>query len=287
MFHYTNDRIHRAPNPAAFSGRVLVAAAIVGLITLACGSRELHDPGTDAAALPGSGEPIAAATSTAATTSVDAMRLLSPLRSAAAFGILAGSGISCAISGTVIGASGPSNIGSSPTSTVTGFAPCTFSGSIPLPAVVARAKADLSAAYLAAQGKECNSGVTGFDLGYYDGSTFAKTLPPGTYCFAESASLTGTLRLTGLASARWTFQIGTTLDADYGSNVILGGGASADNVYWAVGSSATLMTNAAFQGNILALGSITMQNGATLVGRALAQTGAVDLTAGAATITKP
>ena len=47
------------------------------------------------------------------------------------------------------------------------------------------------------------------------------------------------------------------------------------------------MTNAAFQGNILALGSITMQNGATLVGRALAQTGAVDLTAGAATITKP
>jgi Ice-binding-like len=69
--------------------------------------------------------------------------------------------------------------------------------------------------------------------------------------------------------------------------VILAGGAIPNNVNWAVGSSATLLTNARFQGNIMALQSITLQNGVILLGRALAQVGAVDLTAGAAVITKP
>ncbi len=211
----------------------------------------------------------------------------SPLNSAAAFGVLAGTGISCAISGTITGATGASNIGSSPTLTVTGFPPCTFSGSIPTPAVIALAKGDLTAAYLAAQGQVCNTVLTGSDLGFYDGSTPAKTLGPGTYCFSTSAALTGTMKLTGSAAAKWTFQIGSTLNANVGSQVILAGGAIPDNVTWAVGTSATILTNAAFQGNILALTSITLQNGASLQGRALAQNGAVDMTAGAATIVKP
>ena len=212
---------------------------------------------------------------------------VSPLKSAANFGILAGSGISCAISGTVTGATGPADMGSSPTATISGFPPCTFTGSIPSPAVVATAKGDLTAAYLAAQGQVCNTVLTGFDLGFYDGSTPAKSLPPGTYCFASSAGLTGTLKLTGSATAKWTFQIGSTLTAEVSSKVILAGGAVPDNVYWAVGSSATIKTGAAFQGNIMSFASITLQNGTSLLGRALAQTGAVDLISGGTTIVKP
>jgi hypothetical protein len=210
------------------------------------------------------------------------------LGTASNFAILAGAGISCAISGTVTGATSPADIGSSPTTTITGFpTPCTFDGSIPLTAVVATAKGDLTAAYLAAQGQVCDRDLTSIDLGFFDGSTPTKTLPPGTYCFTSSAALTGTLVLTGSAAATWTFQIGSTLDANVGSNVILAGGAIPNNVNWAVGSSATLLTNARFQGNIMSLASITLQNGVILLGRALAQTGAVDMTAGAATITKP
>ncbi len=224
-----------------------------------------------------------------ATVNVNAVVIppVSPLGTAANFGILAGTGITCAISGTINSASTPSNIGSSPTLTVSGFPPCTFSGSIPTPAVVALAKGDLTAAYLAAQAQVCNLNLSGIDLGFYDGSTLTKTLPPGTYCFNTSAAITGTLKLTGSAAAKWTFQVGSTFNNNVGSQVLLAGGAIADNVYWAVGSSATLLTNSATSGNILALSSITLQNGATLLGRALAQNGAVDMTAGAATITKP
>jgi hypothetical protein len=204
------------------------------------------------------------------------------------FAILAGAGITCAISGTVTGATSPADIGSSPTTTVTGFpTTCTLDGSIPLTAVVAAAKTALTAAYLAAQGQVCDRDLTGIDLGFFDGSTVTKTLPPGTYCFSTSAGLTGTLNLTGSAAATWTFQIGSTLIAEVGSSVVLAGGAIPNNITWAVGSSATLRTNAAFQGNILALQSITLENGVILLGRALAQVGAVDLTAGAATIVRP
>ncbi|HVS60510.1 MAG TPA: ice-binding family protein, partial [Gemmatimonadaceae bacterium] len=203
------------------------------------------------------------------------------------FAILAGAGIRCAISGTVTGATSPADIGSSPTLTISGFPPCTFDGSIPLPAVVATAKGDLTAAYLAAQGQVCNRDLTGLDLGFFDGSTPTKTLPAGTYCFSTSAGLTGTLLLTGSATAKWTFQIGSTLIAEVGSRVVLAGGAIPNNVNWAVGTSATLRTNTAFQGNIMTLQSITLESGVILLGRALAQVGAVDLIAGTVVITKP
>jgi hypothetical protein len=213
----------------------------------------------------------------------------SPLASAATFGVLAGAGINCAISGTINGLN--ANIGSSPTNTITGFGPCTFTGSIPLPAVVATAKGDLTAAYLAAQAQVCNplpfpagNNLSGIDLGFFGPGN---PLPAGTYCFSTSAAITGTLQLTGPAAAVWTFQVGSTLVANVGSQVLMGGGAIPDNVYWAVGSSATLNANSAMKGNIMALASITLNNGAVLLGRALAQTGSVDMIAGAAVITKP
>jgi hypothetical protein len=67
--------------------------------------------------------------------------------------------------------------------------------------------------------------------------------------------------------------------------VILSGGARAANVFWQVGSSATLGTDSVFKGNILALASITVTTGATVEGRALARTAAVTLDTN--TITKP
>ena len=272
MYRPTNERLHRALPQMGFGPRVFIAAAVVGVLALACDVPWLSAPGDGPGA--GVGEAVGAAllgrpaSRDAAFTPDDALRPVaavmpaggadtdparagfgaphSPLRSAAAFGILAGAGVSCAISGTVSGTSGPANIGSTPTSTVTGFAPCTFSGSIPLPAVVAVAQGDLTAAYLAAQGLECNTGLTGFDLGFYDGSATNKTLPPGTYCFATAAALTGTLRLIGAATARWTFQVGTTLSVERGAHVVMAGGATADNVYWVVGRSATLMNDALY-----------------------------------------
>ena len=209
----------------------------------------------------------------------------SPLGLAAPFGVLAGTGITCAISGAINGSA--SNIGSFPTLTVSGFPPCTFTGSIPLPAVVSAAKTDLNTAFVIMQTQACNTVLTGLDLGFYDGSTPAKSLPPGTYCFATSAGLTGTMKLTGSATAKWTFQIGSTLTSEVGSNVLLAGGAIPDNVYWVVGTSATFKTSSAFQGNVLARSSISLQNGSSLQGRALALDGAVDMTPGAVTITRP
>ena len=104
---------------------------------------------------------------------------------------------------------------------------------------------------------------------------------------ACASAVTGTLKLTGSAVQTWTFKIASTRNAEVGSNVIMAGGAIPDNVYWAVGSSATLKTSAQFKGNIMALQGITLQNGVTLLGRALAQVGAVDMTADAASIIKP
>lgn len=215
----------------------------------------------------------------------------SPLGRAAPFGVLAGTGITCAVSGTINGSN--ADIGSFPTVTYTGFFPvptCTYTGSIPASSVVSLAKDDLVTAFNEAMGRVCDQNLTGTDLGFYDGSTSAKTLAGDrVYCFDTSAGLTGTLRLTGSAAAKWTFQMGSTLTSAAGpeNQVILAGGAIPDNVYWVVGTSATLGTSSTFQGNILAMTSITLNGGATLLGRALARNGAVDMTVGGATITRP
>lgn len=87
-----------------------------------------------------------------------------------------------------------------------------------------------------------------------------------------------TLNGQGNSAAQFVFQIGTTLTTASNSAVLLINGANGDNVYWVVGSSATLGTNTVFAGNILALTSITLNTGASIVcGRALARNGAVTL----------
>ena len=112
------------------------------------------------------------------------------------------------------------------------------------------------------------------------------TLAPGVYCFNSSAGLTGTVTLNGQGNANAVFviQIGSTLTTASTSAVNLIGEAQASNVYWQVGSSATLGTGTAFKGNIVALQSITLNTGASLVGRALARHGAVTLDTNAVTL---
>ncbi|MFH0832878.1 MAG: ice-binding family protein [Candidatus Aenigmatarchaeota archaeon] len=96
-------------------------------------------------------------------------------------------------------------------------------------------------------------------------------LVPGVYC-ADAFTLTGTLTLTG--SGVWIFKSSSTLITSGTANVV--GGDQCD-VWWRVVSSATLGTNTQLTGNVLALTSISLQTGATLNGRALAQTGQVSL----------
>ncbi len=109
------------------------------------------------------------------------------------------------------------------------------------------------------------------------------TLTPGVYCYDSSAAFTGPLVLDaqGDPAAEFVFKVGTTLTTAAGASVSLINGASPCNVYWQLGSSATLGTNSFFTGNILAQASITVGSGASISGRALARTGAVTLGANA------
>jgi len=102
-----------------------------------------------------------------------------------------------------------------------------------------------------------------------------KSLVPGVYCQTTAPSLTGTLTLNG--SGIYIFQIGSTLITASGARVHLIGGAQPCQIFWQVGSSATIATSTTFVGTIMALTSIAMQTGATLNGRALARNGAVTL----------
>jgi len=114
-----------------------------------------------------------------------------------------------------------------------------------------------------------------------------RSLTPGVYRSASSLGLTGDLTLDahGDPNAVFIFQVGSTLTTASGSRVVLLDGAQACNVYWQVGSSATLGTGSTLRGSILALTSITLTTGATVEGRTLARNGAVTLDTN--TITRP
>jgi hypothetical protein len=117
------------------------------------------------------------------------------------------------------------------------------------------------------------------------------TLAPGIYKSTSSLAITGPVALTlnggGNANAVWIFQIASSLTTDSNTSVVLAGGANKNNIFWQVGSSATLGTNSTFNGSILALTSITVTTGATLNGRALARNGAVTLDTNMVNVTCP
>jgi len=193
--------------------------------------------------------------------------------SADSFVILAYSTVTNTGSTTVTG-----DLGLSPGTAVVGFPPGTVTGTIHAgDAAAAQAQIDLTTAYDDAAGRTPVTTITGDTL---DGLN----LTPGVYG-GGALSLTETLTLTGDANAFWIIKAASTLDTAAGSHVVLGGGARAANVYWVIGSSATLGANSYFKGNIMAYASITMYAGVTMEGRALAQTGAVTLASDA--IAKP
>ena len=187
------------------------------------------------------------------------------LRTAAVNGIMAGTAVTCVTGGTI-----SANVSVSPGNTLTGFGPCVITGVRHLgDAVALQAQNDLTSAYNTLAGLPCDAAIVA-DLG-------GTTLLPGVYCTGSSIGVTGTVTLNGNGdpNSTFVFQAGTGLTT--AGNVVLINGAQAKNVWWQVGSSATLGTSSQWKGNIVALTSITLVDNANLVGRALARNGAVSL----------
>jgi hypothetical protein len=185
-----------------------------------------------------------------------------------------------ALGGSTVTNTGPSvlngDLGVAPGTALVGFGlPAVVNGATHAnDGVAQQAKLDLTTAYDNAAGQPVAPAddLTGTDLG-------SRTLTPGAYRFTSSAQLTGALTLDaqGDPSAQFVFEIATTLTTASASSVVLVNGASPCNVYWQVGSSATLGTTTAFQGNVMANASISVNNGATVEGRLLARTGQISL----------
>lgn len=176
-----------------------------------------------------------------AATSVD-------LSTANGFAVLGGSTVTNTGSSVVNG-----DLGLSPGTSVTGFPPGIVSGTMHVAdSAAASAQTSLTTAYNDATSQSCDTDLTGQDLG-------GLTLTPGVYCFSTSAQLTGTLTLDaqGDPSAVFIFKTGSTLTTASSSRVNLINSAQSCNVFWRVGSSATLGSSTIFTGNIIALTSIT------------------------------
>ena len=194
------------------------------------------------------------------------------------FAVLANTTITNTGSTTING-----DVGLYPGTSVTGFTSVTLNGDLHVTDGVAQqALIDAATTYGVLQGRTPCTDLTGQVLGQTIG-TAADPLLPGVYCFSSSAQLTGDLYLSG--GGEYIFQIGSTLTTASGSRVILQSGAEACNVFWAVGSSATLGTSSLIVGTIIANTSISATTGAVVEGRLFALTGAVTLQAN--TITRP
>jgi hypothetical protein len=182
------------------------------------------------------------------------------------------------LAGSTITNTGPTvingDLGLHPGTVVTGFPPGTVNGAQHVAdAVAQQAKTDLVTAYNDAAGRP-NSGTLPPDAG-------GQTLTAGVYRTGSvpSLGLTGNLTLDaqGVQGAVFIFQVASTLTTATASSVTLINGAQACNVYWQVGSDATLGTTSAFKGNILATRSISVNNGVNVAGRLLARNGALTL----------
>lgn len=205
------------------------------------------------------------------------------LGSAGNFAILAGSGISNTGVSTMING----DVGSFPTATINGLLSGNVNGTLFTSAdpIVGLAKTDLTTAFNDAQSRS-------LDAISLPGQIGGLTLAPGLYVNSTTSGISGTgpngiltLDAGGNANAVWIFKVGSTFITDAGTSIVLAGGAQAKNIYWSVGTSATLGTNSIFYGNILADQAITLTTGATLTGRALTRIAAITLDSNS--VTKP
>lgn len=208
------------------------------------------------------------------------------LRSTADFVILAGSLISNVPTSAITG-----DIGLSPAarSFITGFGLTEVTGEIyaaddispvGVPAMLTAAKGDLTTAYNDAAGR------TSIDMVLLSGNLGGLTLTPGLYKSSGSLEISaGDLTFKGDANAVFIIQIASTLNTTPGRQIILSGGAKASNIFWQVGTSATLGTTSVFKGTIMADQSISLNTGAIIEGRLFARIAAVTLKGN--TIVKP
>src|ERR1700734_931639 len=192
-----------------------------------------------------------------------------PLGSAQSFAVLGASTVTNAGPTVITG-----DVGVSPGTSITGFPPGIVLGGAlhPGDAAASAAHADASTAYGDLVADSCGTNLSGLTLRTSPG---AVTLTPGVYCFASSAELTGTLTLNG--SGVYIFQMGSTFISDPGASVVLANGATGGNVFWQVGSSATLGTGTALAGTFIASASITVTTGTQSLGRVFALSGAVTM----------
>jgi hypothetical protein len=202
------------------------------------------------------------------------------LRSTAGFAIIAGSLISNVPTSSITG-----DIGLSPAarSFISGFGLTEVTGVIyaaddvspaGVPAMLTAAKGDLTTAYNDAAGR------TSTDMVLLSGNLGGLTLTPGLYKSSGSLEISSgnlTFDAKGITNAVFILQIASTLTTTSGRQINLTGGAKASNIFWQVGSSATLGTTSIFKGTIMADQSITLNTGATVEGRLLARIAAVKL----------
>lgn len=183
----------------------------------------------------------------------------------------------------VLGGQSVTNTGPSVLNGALGVSPGTALSGFTFPAVVngathendavaAQAQLDLTNAYNVAAGQATSADLSGTNLGNM-------TLSPGAYRYTSSALLTGPLTLDaqGDPNAQFVFMIGAELTTESASSVNLINGASPCNVHWQVGSSAELGSTTKFVGNLMALESISLDNGVVVEGRMLARNGSVTL----------
>lgn len=180
------------------------------------------------------------------------------------------------LAGTTVTNTGPStlgaNLGVSPGSAITGFPPGLVSGATHRgDAAAGQAQLDLTTAYNDAAGRAMTASVAGDLVG--------QTLTPGVYKSTGPLALSGALTLNGQGNPNsvFIFQVASTLTTASASSIVLTNSAQACNIYWQVGSSATLGTSSTFKGTIMALTSISATTNAKFEGRALARNGQVSL----------
>ncbi len=199
------------------------------------------------------------------------------LGSTAHFGILAGAAITTTGGGAIHGDVGASPIAGSaigiPAAQVIGTIyevdASGPAGAVIAPALLTAAKGDLTTAYNDAAGR--GPAPSGPFLNPGNGNIGGLTLVPGLYKFTGTASITGAnVTLTGGPDDVWIFQIAADLEEASSMQVILAGGAQARNIFWQVGTSATIGTSAVFQGTIIANQAVTMNSSSAMTGRLLA-----------------
>ena len=192
------------------------------------------------------------------------------LGGASNFALLAGSAITSTGATSITG-----DMGLSPGTSVGGFPPGILVGTQQINTNLStQGKLDLTAAYNDAAGR------TSTDIVTLSGNIGGLTLTPGLYKSTSSLALSSgdlTFDAKGNANAVFIIQVASSFTATSGRKVLLKGSASAANIFWQIGSSATFGTTAAFQGTIMAMQSITFETGATLNGRALARTAGIVL----------